>query len=123
VLLGRWVDAMLELRLSLTGWHHLFYNLLLHTRNFLGQIDASIRQDLRPYARRVAVPTLVAWGARDHTMPPRCARVLEKLLPRPHVHVAPTGSHDWIITHPDEFAEAVASFASATAGEEKISHR
>ena len=123
VLLGRWVDAMLELRLSLTGWHHLFYNLLLHTRNFLGQIDASIRQDLRPYARRVAVPTLVAWGARDHTMPPRCARVLEKLLPRPHVHVAPTGSHDWIITHPDEFAEAVASFASATAREEKTSHR
>jgi pimeloyl-ACP methyl ester carboxylesterase len=114
VLLGRALDAFLEPWLSLTGWHHLFYNLLFHTRNFLGQIKASIKTDLRPYARRVTVPTLIAWGAHDHTMPPRCADVLQKLLPRPSLHVSPTGSHDWIITHPDEFAAAVSAFADET---------
>lgn len=114
VLLGRALDAFLEPWLSVTGWHHLVYNLLFHTRNFLGQIKASITQDLRPYARRINVPTLIAWGARDHTMPLRCAYELEKILPRPTLHVSPAASHDWIITNPDEFAEAVVAFADAT---------
>jgi pimeloyl-ACP methyl ester carboxylesterase len=114
VLLGRAVDGILEPWLSLTGWHHLAYNAFAHTRNFFGQIKASIERDLRRYAPRVTVPTLVAWGARDHTMPPDCADVLRALLPQPHSHVSPTGSHDWIITNPDEFAGAVGAFVANT---------
>jgi len=114
VLFGRAIDALLEPGLSLSGWHDLFYNTFAHTRNFFGQIKASIEQDLRHYAPRVPVRTLIAWGARDHTMPPHCAEVLRALLPRPHTHLSPTGSHDWIITHADEFAAAVAAFAERT---------
>ena len=111
VLLGRALDALLEPKLSLTGWHHLACNALFHTRNFFGQVKLSIQTDLRPYAPRVSVPALLAWGARDNTMPIRCAHALAPLLPRATLHVCPTGSHDWIITHPDEFAFAVEAFA------------
>ena len=111
VLLGRALDGLLEPGLSLTGWHHLVYNAAAHTRNFFGQIKASIKRDLRPYAPRVHVPTLLAWGARDHTTPPRGVEVLRALLPDSRTHISPTGSHDWIITHPDEFAAAVGTFA------------
>ena len=117
VLLGRALDAFLEPWLSLTGWHHLAYNALLHTRNFFGQVKASIKTDLRPYAPRVAAPVLLAWGRRDHTMPLRCARALQALLPRASLHVAHGGSHDWIITNPDEFAAAVERFAYETTAE------
>lgn len=112
VILGRAVDALLEPGLSLTGGHHLVYNLFAHTRNFFGQIKASVERDLRSYAPRVPVPALVAWGARDHTTPPRCGDALAALLPRPHQYTSPTGSHDWIITHPGEFAEAVEAFVA-----------
>jgi pimeloyl-ACP methyl ester carboxylesterase len=118
VLVGRAVDGLLEPGLSLTGWHHLVYNAIRHRRNFFGQIKASVEQDLRAYAPRVGVPTLVAWGARDHTMPPRCADVLANLLPRPYRYLCRTGSHDWIITHPVEFAGAVRQFADATVNDE-----
>ena len=114
VILGRALDGVLEPVLSLTGWHHLVYNALAHTRNFFGQIKASIERDLRGYAPRVAVPTLVAWGARDHTMPPHCADALRGLLPRPFAYVSPTGSHDWIITNAAEFADAVIRFVDAS---------
>jgi pimeloyl-ACP methyl ester carboxylesterase len=114
VLLGRGLDGILEPALSLTGWHHLVYNAVFHTRNFFGQIRASIERDLRADAPRVAVPTLVAWGARDHTMPPHGADVLRALLPRPHAYTSPTGSHDWIITNAAEFAAAVGAFVDRT---------
>ena len=113
VLLGRALDGLLEPALSLTGWHHLVYNAAVHTRNFFGQIKASIKQDLRPYAPRVAVPTLLAWGARDHTTPPRAVDQLRALLPNSVAHISRTGSHDWIITHPAEFAAAVFAFVGS----------
>ena len=116
VLLGRALDAFLEPWLSLTGWHHLFYNALLHTRSFFGQVRLSIETDLRPYAPRVTLPVLLAWGARDHTMPLRCAHALESLLPNASLHVAPTGSHDWIITHAAEFGAVVDEWAKNECG-------
>jgi pimeloyl-ACP methyl ester carboxylesterase len=118
VLLGRALDGILEPGLSLTGWHHLVYNALAHTRNFFGQIRASIVRDLRAYAPRVTVPTLVAWGARDHTIPPHSAEVLRALLANPRAYTSPTGSHDWIITNPAEFAAAVGAFVDESAGGE-----
>jgi pimeloyl-ACP methyl ester carboxylesterase len=114
VILGRVLDGILEPRLSFTGWHHLAFNAIAHTRNFFGQIKASIERDLRAYAPQVTVPTLVAWGARDHTMPPHCADALRRLLPRPYEYVSPTGSHDWIITNAAEFADAVGAFVDKT---------
>ena len=111
VLLGRALDAFLEPWLSITGGHHLLYNVLFHPRNFFAQVKRSIQTDLRPYAPRVRLPVLLAWGRRDHTMPLRCAHALQGLLPRASLYVSPTGSHDWIITHAHEFASAVSAFA------------
>ena len=38
---------------------------------------------------------------------------LRALLPNSMAHISPTGSHDWIITHPAEFAAAGAAFAGS----------
>jgi pimeloyl-ACP methyl ester carboxylesterase len=110
VLAGRARDALLEPRLSLFGWHHVIGNALLHTRPFFGQVWRSVYADLRTCARRVRVPTLVAWGARDHTIPPRCATALLSLLSDATLYESATGSHDWMIDHAPEFAAAVRDF-------------
>jgi pimeloyl-ACP methyl ester carboxylesterase len=55
------------------------------------------------------VPTLLAWGEHDHTMPPDCAWRLARRLPRAQVHIGP-GSHDWLIARPDAFTRALLGF-------------
>lgn len=115
VLLGRCIDALLEPGLSLRAWHHLVYNVLAHWRNFRRQIVHAVQADGRALARRVTVPTLLAWGARDHTTPLGGAASLFRRLARPSLYVAPTGSHDWMIDHADEFAAAVTDFIARTA--------
>jgi len=111
VLAGRAYDALLEPRLSLFGWHHVIGNALLHTKPFFSQVWKSVYADLRPFARRVSVPTLIAWGARDHTIPPRCATALLSRIPYATLYESPAGSHDWMIDHAPEFAAALRDFA------------
>jgi len=85
VLFGRAIDALLEPGLSLSGWHHLFYNTFAHTRNFFGQIKASIEQDVRHYAPRVPVRTLIAVGRpRPHHAPALRRGVASAAAPTPH---------------------------------------
>ena len=110
VLAGRAVDAVLEPRLTLFGWHHVIYNSLVHTKDFFGQVWKSVYQDLRPYAPRVQAPTLLAWGARDHTIPERTADALLAALPNASKYVSPEGSHDWLIDRAPEFAEVLRGF-------------
>jgi pimeloyl-ACP methyl ester carboxylesterase len=112
VLLGRSVDAVLEPRLTVFGWHHVIYNSLAFTRDFFGQVWKSVYADLTPYALRVRAPTLLAWGARDHTIPPRCADVLRELIPNSIKYVSREGSHDWLIDRAPEFAAALGRFVS-----------
>jgi len=114
VLLGRALDALLELRLTLGAWHHLGYNVMAHWRNFWGQVAQAVRTDVRTLARQVQAPTLLAWGARDHTMPLGGAAGLYRRLPRPSLYVSPSGSHDWIVDHAEEFAAVVQDFVART---------
>ena len=114
VLLGRTIDAFLEPRLTLFGWHHVIYNSVVHFKDFFGQVYKSVYEDLRPCARKVTAPTLLAWGARDHTIPYRCALALRDVMPHATVYVSRQGSHDWIIDHAPQFADALRAFVAST---------
>ncbi len=111
VVFARGIDAALELRLTLGGWHHVVYNALFHPRNFFTQVRLCVETDITSVAAAVNAPTLVGWGARDHTMPfPECPDILMRAFPAARLYVSSSGSHDWIVDRPDEFAAAVEQF-------------
>lgn len=112
VLAARAMDAVLELKLTATASHHVVFNLLRHTRNFLHQVKVAARADLSASAARVAMPTLLAWGWWDLTMPVRCARLMHAQIPQAALYISSTGSHDWLVTNPREFARALTEWLS-----------
>jgi pimeloyl-ACP methyl ester carboxylesterase len=103
----------MEWRLTLLRFHHALYNLIFHTRNCLRQIYLAARYDARETARTIAIPALIAWGARDHTFPPACGRRLADCIERSTFEIFDRGSHDWLITHPCEIANVVSRFLEA----------
>ncbi|MBA2238788.1 MAG: alpha/beta hydrolase [Lysobacter sp.] len=107
VLGGRLLDSFLEPRLTLVGWAAVVWNLFHHTRHFLSQIPRAAGDGWLPAATRVEVPTLIAWGRRDHAMPLLAAERFCRAMPHAMVVVSDSGSHDWIIEQPDCFAAAV----------------
>jgi pimeloyl-ACP methyl ester carboxylesterase len=94
----------------------LIYNLVHHPRDVVNQVQLAARDDLRGYAARVAVRTLVGWGARDHTVPLQDAHVLHRLIPGSALHVSDRGSHDWLVARPAEFAEVFMAFTEGRGG-------
>lgn len=88
----------------------LIYNLVHHPRDVVNQVRLAARDDLTGYAARVAVRTLVGWGARDRTVPLRDAHVLHRLIPGSALHISTVGSHDWLVARPAEFAEVFTAF-------------
>lgn len=110
MLVGRAIDAAIEWKLTLTGFHHVVFNLLFHFRNCFNQIRLAAKSDMRDAARRIETPTLIAWGERDHTCPVRCGQLIESLVRDAHRHVLPHGSHDWLITHPAAFVEVLTDY-------------
>lgn len=113
IIAGRAIDAALEWRLTLWGFHHILCNALRHTRNFIGQVRQSASPPLLDAARSLRIPTLLAWGRHDHTMPLRHAQRALAAFPDATLYISPTGSHDWLITHPHEFTRAVERFCTA----------
>jgi pimeloyl-ACP methyl ester carboxylesterase len=113
VLLGRALDGLIEWKLSLRAIHHPFVNLFIHPRNLLRQIALSAETDLRGVAAALRVPTLIAWGRRDHTMPLESGRMLHRLITGSRLHVCQAGSHDWIVDHAEEFAQMIERFSSS----------
>jgi hypothetical protein len=59
---------------------------------------------------QVKVPTLIAWGRRDKTIPLYAAGTFFKLIPNSHVYISDEGSHNWLIQRPEEFCQAVTEF-------------
>jgi pimeloyl-ACP methyl ester carboxylesterase len=114
ILLARALDALLEAPLTIRAFHHAAYNLLFHTKNLLNQIRLAATTDVTGIVRYIGLPTLLAWGRHDHTMPVRCLDVLRNALPSATVRVSTTGSHDWIVDEPQRFADAVTEFARET---------
>jgi len=115
VIAGRSIDALIEHRLTLVGWHHVVYNALFQPADFFHQIWLSVHEDLKRYAARVRAPTLIAWGKQDFTLPLRCGRTLKEVIPGAELYVSRGGSHDWIIDRAPEFAAAVRGFLDRVA--------
>lgn len=110
VLAGRAVDSVLEPWLTLRAWPHPLYNVLFHTRNFVGQVKLAARLDVLGAASSVRVPTLIGWGCSDRTMPPAGAERLRVQILGAKVYFS-RWSHDWCVTEPGEFTRVVVEFA------------
>jgi pimeloyl-ACP methyl ester carboxylesterase len=112
VVAARLWDGVLEPVLDVRAGWHLLSNVLKHPRSFFHRVRESSVMDVLGFAPWVAVPTLVAWGRHDHTMPPDCARRLAGRLRRASLHMGP-GSHDAPITRPRAFTRALLDFTRA----------
>ncbi len=110
LLLKRMADMRLEPRFTRRSAPAFFHNVLVHTRNAWSLVRIAATAELGGYAARVRVPTLLAWGARDHTVPVGSALALQRLIPGSTLYVSAKGSHDWIVERPAEFAEVLSRF-------------
>ena len=119
LVVGRTWDAILEPRLTLTGWPAVVRNLTRHTSNFFNQVRMSAGEELLDVAAEIRVPTLLAWGGRDHTLPLAVAKRFQAVIPHARIAISDTGSHDWIIEQPTRFA----SIVMAEIGNELFSKR
>lgn len=113
VVAARLLDGLLEPGLDLRAGWHLLSNVLKHPRSFFHRVRESSRVDVLGFAPWVAVPTLVAWGRHDHTMPPACAKRLAGRLRHAKLHIGP-GSHDAPITRPRAFTRALLDFTRSS---------
>lgn len=111
-LLARLADMAVEPRFYLRAAPAFMFNLLRHPRSVLSLVRIAKDAELRAAAARVRVPTLLAWGARDHTVPLGAARELGRLIPRSTLYVSREGSHDWLVERPGEFAQAITGFVA-----------
>ncbi len=102
-LMARGIDAIYELKFTLWAGPHLLMNVLMHPLNFFYQVYLSVKNDTSRDFKRLKVPTYLMWGKRDHTMPIKDARNLKRLIADSHLLISKTGSHDWVLTHTDEF--------------------
>jgi pimeloyl-ACP methyl ester carboxylesterase len=109
-LVGAAVCAPFELRFCLRLVPRFLQNLRRHSKSIFKQLQQSAATDLRPFAPRIMTPTLIAWGGQDFVMPPRGAGELRGRIPNSTTYIHARGNHDWLIEHPDDFAESVRRF-------------
>jgi pimeloyl-ACP methyl ester carboxylesterase len=79
--------------LCLYGWHPYMYN-----------------PQLKRWLRRIAVPTLVLWGASDGIVTPSYGRAYSALIPGSRFELIERAGHHPEIEQPEAFADAVARF-------------
>jgi pimeloyl-ACP methyl ester carboxylesterase len=114
ILIGRAIDAVIELRLTARGWPQVAQNIVQHPRNFAYQTWLAAKGDVSGYAECVRAPVLIGWGAHDWTLPASCRTALARMLPNARCYVCAAGSHDWIVARPAEFAAVTRRFIEAT---------
>lgn len=111
LLWGRIRDAVVwERALSLRLAAPILGNLVLHPRQFFRHVGLSTETGPLEIAPRVAVPTLIAWGRHDQTLPPACAERLHAAIPDARLRWI-EASHDWLFQRPEVLAQLVGEFA------------
>jgi len=79
-------------------------------RSLYGGARYALATDLTPDLARIATPTLVVWGARDHLVPARLAETWRDTIPGARLVVLPHAAHVPMIESPTAFADAVLEF-------------
>ncbi len=79
-------------------------------RRALSVMAESDQRDLLP---RIAVPTLLIWGALDARSPLSVARQFEQAIPDTQLVVIPHSGHVSNLEHPEQFNAAVREFCRA----------
>jgi pimeloyl-ACP methyl ester carboxylesterase len=69
---------------------------------------------LRGWLRRIAVPTLVLWGASDGIVSPDYGRAYAKLIPNARFELIEKAGHQPEIEQPAKFVAHVAGFMSGS---------
>lgn len=121
MVVGRVHDGLLEPQYSIPGIFHGLYNVLFQSRNFWYWVQMSSTLDTTPEAAKVHVPTLLGWGRHDHTCPLPAAQRYAEVMPMSQLYISEYGLHNWLITRPEEFADAVSSFIANTDASTKTS--
>ncbi len=80
------------------------------TRGFIDAFSAVTHYALRDRLPRIAAPTLIVWGERDHLIPLRDAYAFERLTPDARLHVYADTGHTSMIERPDRFNADLRSF-------------
>jgi pimeloyl-ACP methyl ester carboxylesterase len=70
------------------------------------------RHDLRTQAAQIGAPTLITWGARDVTAPPRWGKAVQAAIPGSRFEAPPTG-HVVFSSEPVAWLETVLPFVDA----------
>jgi pimeloyl-ACP methyl ester carboxylesterase len=60
------------------------------------------------------MPTLIAWGERDRTIPPEHGRAAQRAIPGSRFVTIPGAAHFPHIERPDELADALLDFIAST---------
>jgi pimeloyl-ACP methyl ester carboxylesterase len=121
--LARLADGTFEPGFSMTALYDVFWNLIVHNENFLEEIDQAIHWDAGKHAPHVRVPTLVAAGALDLTFRPWAAWRVHEMIPASQFVLFNRGSHDWLCTHPHEFATMVECFVEQSVRRRRVEGR
>jgi pimeloyl-ACP methyl ester carboxylesterase len=61
-----------------------------------------------------AIPTLIVWGERDHTIPLEHGRAAHRAVPHSQFRTLPTAAHFPNLEDPDGLANALLEFIAAT---------
>lgn len=69
-----------------------------------------VNEDLRPLLPLIQAPTLLVWGDRDETTPPRDARIMERGIPDAGLVILKGAGHFSYLDRPEDFARIVRTF-------------
>lgn len=114
VVLGRLIDTLITEKILALKYKYYFLAAFAHLSNYLHQVRVSLESDLRRHLPSIHIPLLLAWGARDHTIPFQSVKHAASQAPNAKVYLSQKGSHCWAITHAREFATAVLAWTEET---------
>jgi abhydrolase domain-containing protein 6 len=87
-------------------------NLVRHPASLLATVRMVASCSLLEEARRITAPTLLLWGARDRTIPPRLAAQFAERLPDARLHVIADSFHQMAVVRPEVPAAIIHDFIS-----------
>ncbi|MEM7026314.1 MAG: alpha/beta fold hydrolase [Pseudomonadota bacterium] len=92
----------------------LFANILRHPATLLATARMIASRRLLEDAERISAPTLLLWGDRDRTIPPRLSKDFAAAIGGAAVEIMPNTFHEMATARPQATAATIHGFISAT---------